>query len=83
MISSDLCTYDLDQHTLPPPAVKLPVENPLPGAKDFGELSEAVEPTVGHRHHYLAAHDLPLQMCVGIVPSLLSGHASPVRLCWY
>jgi hypothetical protein len=24
MISSDLFTYDLDQHPLPPPAVKLP-----------------------------------------------------------
>jgi len=39
MISSDLYTYDLDQHPLPPPAVELPVEDPLPGTKDFGEPS--------------------------------------------
>jgi hypothetical protein len=39
MASSDLFTDDLDQHPFPPPAVKLAVENPLPGAKDFGESS--------------------------------------------
>ena len=83
MISSDLLTYDLDQHPLPPPAVEFAVENPLPGAKDFGEPSEAVEAAVRHSNDNLAAHNLPFQMRVGVVPSIPSGHASPVRLCQY
>jgi hypothetical protein len=44
--SGGLFTNALDQHPLPPlpaVAVKLPVQDPLPGAK--------VEPAVGHRHH--------------------------------
>jgi hypothetical protein len=50
---------DLDQHPLPPPAVKFAVEDPLPGAK--------IEPAVGHRNHNFAAHHLPLQVRVCIV----------------
>jgi hypothetical protein len=65
---------DLDQYPLPPPAVEFPVEEPLPGTKDFGELSRAVEPAVGHRDHNLAPHHLPLQMGVGLpVPSFWTG----------
>ena len=40
-ISSDLLPDNLDQHPLPPPSVKLPVKDPLPGAK--------VKPATGHR----------------------------------
>jgi hypothetical protein len=60
--SSD-CLYlenNLDQHPLPASPVELPVKDPLPGAKDFGELSEAVETAVRHRNHYLQAHDAQL-----------------------
>ena len=57
----------LNQHPLPPPAVKLAVKDPLPCAEDFGEFGEAVEPAVGHRHHRLAAHDLPLEVGVGVI----------------
>jgi hypothetical protein len=39
MLSSDLFTNDLDQYPLPPPAVEFTIEDPLPGAKDFGEPS--------------------------------------------
>jgi hypothetical protein len=67
MISSDLFTYDLDQHPFPPAAVELPVKDPLPGAK--------IEPAVGHRHDHLATHDLPLQVRVGIV---LAGAVVPI-----
>jgi hypothetical protein len=59
MVSSDSFTNDLDQHPLPSPAVKLPVEDALPRAE--------VETAVGHRDHHLAAHHLALQMRVGIV----------------
>jgi hypothetical protein len=59
MISSDLFTYDLDQHPLPPPAVELPVEDALPGAK--------VQPAAGDSNHHLAPHHLPLQVRVCIV----------------
>jgi hypothetical protein len=62
---------------------RLASEDSLPRAEDFGELSEAVEPAAGHRHHHLTAHDLPFQVRVGVVPSIPWGHASPVRLCWY
>jgi hypothetical protein len=78
MISSDLFTCDsegtpcrygvpaaLDQDPFPAPAVEFPVEDALPRAKDFGELSRAVEPAAGYRHH--AAHDLPFEVGVGVV----------------
>jgi hypothetical protein len=51
-----LLSHDLEQHSFAP-AVKLPVEDPLPGAKDFDEpsgrasgrgLSRAAEAAVGH-----------------------------------
>jgi hypothetical protein len=48
-----------DQHPLPPPAVELTVKDLLPGTR--------VEPAVGHCHHHLAAHDLALQVRVGVV----------------
>jgi hypothetical protein len=64
MISSDLFTYNLDQHPFPPPPVKFAVEDPLPRAK--------VESAVGHGDDDFAPHDLPLQVRVGIVPSLCS-----------
>ncbi len=75
MFSSDLFTYDLDQCSLPPPPVKLAVEDALPGAK--------VEAAVGHRHHHLTAHHLPLQVRFCIV---LAGAVVPVllyRRVWY
>jgi hypothetical protein len=69
MISSDLLTYDLGQHPLPPPAVKLPVKDPLPGAK--------IETAVGYRDDDLAAHYLPFQMRVRVI---LAGAVVPVLL---
>ena len=59
---------DLDQHPLPPPAVKLTVEDLLPGTE--------VQAPVGHRDDDLAAHDLPLQVRVGVIL------ARPVVLVW-
>ena len=46
------------------------LKDPLPDTKDFGELSEAVETAFGHRDYHLAAHDLPLQVGVGIPVTL-------------
>jgi hypothetical protein len=46
---------DVAARSLPPP-MKFPRKDPFPGAKDFGELSEAVEPPVGHRNHFSAHH---------------------------
>ena len=54
-----LLPYDLDQHPLPPPPVKLPVKDALPGAK--------IETAVCHGDHNLAAHHLPLQMGIIVV----------------
>jgi hypothetical protein len=54
-----LLTDDFDQHPLPPPAVEFPVKDLLPRAK--------VEPPVGDCHDHLAAHDLPLEMCISII----------------
>ena len=62
-----LLPNNLDQHTFPPPAVKLTVKDPLPRAE--------VESAVGHRDHNLAPHHLPLQVRVGIV---LAGAVVPV-----
>jgi len=35
---------------------RLASKHPLPGAKDFGELSRAVQAAVGHCDHHFAAH---------------------------
>ena len=59
MISSDLFTDVLYQHSLPASPVELAIEDPLPGTK--------VESAVGHRDDHLAAHDLPLQVGVGVI----------------
>ena len=59
--------YDLDQHPLPPPPVKFAVEDPLPRAK--------IEAAIGHRHDYLAPHDLAFHMSVSVV---LTGVIVPV-----
>jgi hypothetical protein len=67
MISSDLFSNDLNQHPLPLAPVKLPVKDLLPGAK--------IQPAVGHRHHHLSTHDLPLQVRVRIV---LAGTVVPI-----
>ena len=64
-----LFPYNLDQDTLPAPAVKLAVKDLPPRAKDFDELSRVVQPPVGDRHDDLAAHHLSLQMGVAVVPS--------------
>ena len=59
---------------LPGQPFRLALKDPLPGAKDFGELGEAVEAAIRHRNHDFAAHDLPLQVRVGIpVTSLRTG----------
>src|SRR5579885_373066 len=50
---------DLDQHPLAPPAVELAVENLFPGTE--------IELALRDGHHHLAAHDLALQMRVGVV----------------
>jgi hypothetical protein len=67
---------DLDQHTLPAPAVKTRVpaipagpKDLLPGAKDFDELSRVVEPPLCDRHDHLTAHHPSFQMGIGVVPS--------------
>src|SRR5438067_13583995 len=52
---------DLHQDPLLPAPVELPVEDLLPGAE--------IELSFGDGDHYLAAHDLPLVMCVPIVLS--------------
>ena len=62
-----LLADNFDQHPLPSPAVELPVENPLPGAK--------IKPAVGHRDHHLATHDLALQVRIGVV---LTGSVVPI-----
>ena len=50
---------DFHQHPLFPPPVKFAVENLLPRAEmEFARRD---------RNHHLTAHDLPLQMRVGIV----------------
>ena len=60
----------LDQHPLAPPPVKLPVKDPLPGAK--------IEAAVGHRDHHFAAHALPLQLCQfsPVMGPVLFGHVN-------
>jgi len=78
-----LLADDLDQHPLPPPPVEFTVEDTLPRAKDFGELGEAVQPAVGHRHNNLAAHNLALHMSVGNLSVRLGQASSPVSLCRY
>jgi len=50
---------NLHQHPLAAAAVELAVENLLPGAE--------VQFAVGDRHHHFPAHDLPLQVGVGVV----------------
>jgi hypothetical protein len=51
MISSDLLTYDFDQHPFPPPPVDS-IEDSLPGAK--------IETAVGDGDHGFAAHNAQL-----------------------
>ena len=58
MSSSSLPNH-LHQHSLASPPVELPVEDLLPRPK--------VQLTIGHCHHDLAAHDLPLDVHIGIV----------------
>jgi len=65
MPSSDLFPYDsegmpvaLDQYPLPSPAVKPTVKDLLPRAK--------IQPAIRHGNDHLAAHDLPLQVRVGV-----------------
>ena len=54
-----LLADDLHQHALRPAAVEFAVENLLPRAE--------VELAVGDGDHDFAAHDLPLQVGVGVV----------------
>ena len=54
---------DFDQHPFPPPAVKLTVKDLLPGAK--------VEAAAGDGNDHLTAHDLPLQVRIGIPVTLI------------
>jgi len=57
--------YDLDQHALPAPPVEFPVKDLFPRPK--------VQATISDCHHHLAAHHLPLQVRVGVVPSASFG----------
>ena len=52
---------DLDKYPLAPPTVELAVEDLLPPAE--------VELAARDRHHHLAPHHLPLEVCVPIVLS--------------
>jgi hypothetical protein len=52
MTLGPLLPDNLDEHRLPPSAVKLAVEDPLPRAK--------AEPAVGHGDHHFAAHHAQL-----------------------
>ena len=70
-----LFANDLDQHPLPASPVELTVEYLLARA--------LVRLPIGDRHHHFAAHDLALHLGIGVVPSFLSGQASPVRSCRY
>jgi len=54
-----LLAYDLDQDALLSPAVELAVENLFPGAK--------IQFSVGDRYDDFTTHDLPLDMCVGVI----------------
>lgn len=57
--SDGLLTNDLDQNPLPATPIKFTIENPLPGSK--------IQPAFRHGNHHLPAHDLPLQMSVGVI----------------
>ena len=54
-----LFANDLDKDPLGAFPVKLTVKNPLPGAE--------IEPTGGHGHHHLPAHQSALEVGVGVV----------------
>ena len=58
-MSSFSLPNDLHQHPLPPAPVELPVEDLFPGPE--------VQQPFGDCHHYLAPHDLPLDVRIGIV----------------
>ncbi len=49
----------LQRHPLAPAPVELAIEDLLPLAE--------VQPAFGHSDHHLASHDLPLDVCTGIV----------------
>jgi hypothetical protein len=53
---------------------RLAPKDRLPGAKGLDELSRVVQPTVCDRYDDLAAHHLPFQVSVAVVPS------TPLRL---
>ena len=57
-----LLADDLDEDALLAPAVELAVEDLLPGPE--------VQLSRGHRNHHFTAHDLTLNMRVGIVLAL-------------
>ena len=50
---------DFHQHAFAAAPVKLAVKNLFPGPE--------IEPAPGYGHHYLPAHDLPLQMGIGVI----------------
>jgi hypothetical protein len=54
---------DFHQHPLPSSPVELPEEDLLPGAK--------VQPAFGDRDHDFPPRDLPLDMSIGVVFSLV------------
>ena len=54
-----LFSDDLNQDAFGPAAVKFSIEDLLPGPQ--------IQLAVRHRHDHFAAHDLPLEVCIGIV----------------
>jgi hypothetical protein len=77
MIGSDLFTDDLDQHLLPPPAVELPIKDPLPRAK--------VQPAVCHRDHRCASRPMTCKVQPVFAARFrwASALSLPVQLRWY
>jgi hypothetical protein len=72
---------DFYEHPLAPAAVELTLKDLFPGTE--------VKPASGHGYHHLAAHDLALQVGVGVVlaevvPDRCSSmhfHSSPRSIC--
>jgi len=54
-----LVADDFDQHAFAAAPVKFAVEDLFPGPE--------IEAAPGYGHHYLPAHDLPLQMGIGVI----------------